>query len=149
MRILSQRDKAWRDANLGQSSLTVGRFGCTTTCLSMLSDYFNCYVTPAEIAHNAANYTKDGLVVWKNLKFGKFRFVARDYAEDRAKISEFIKDPDKAVILNVDGGHHWVVALRKSLVGNDWVVADPWNGDKCGAKARYKDVVGAAYFTLK
>ncbi len=66
MRYLSQRNLLWASEHLGSSSLTMGRFGCTTTCLSMLSDYFRGYISPIQIAHNANNYTKDGLVVWGN-----------------------------------------------------------------------------------
>ena len=40
---LSQRDPQWGDLKLGESNLTINRWGCTTTALSMLSDYFQSY----------------------------------------------------------------------------------------------------------
>lgn len=148
MKILSQRDPAWAADKLGASTLTIGRFGCTTTCVSMLSDYFGCFKSPPEIAHNVSNYTPDGLIVWSRLTFARMQFVRRDYAEDKLAILDAIKDQNKAVMLQVNNGAHWVVALKRSLFGNDWIVADPWTGKKCGAKAAYHNVTGAAYFSL-
>ena len=118
MKILSQRDPAWAADKLGASTLTIGRFGCTTTCISMLSDYFGCYKSPLEIAHNASNYTPDGLVVWSRLMFARMQFVRRDRTFDAAAIADSIKDPNKAVMLEVNNGQHWVVAIRKTLFGN-------------------------------
>ena len=146
MKILSQRDPAWAADKLGASTLTIGRFGCTTTCISMLSDYFGCYKSPLEIAHNASNYTPDGLVVWSRLMFARMQFVRRDRTFDAAAIADSIKDPNKAVMLEVNNGQHWVVAIRKTLFGNDYFVADPWTGKKVGAKAAYHNITGAAYF---
>ena len=67
MKILSQNDKAWCKEKLGSSQLTIGKFGCTSVCISMLSDYFKGFVSPLQIAHNAMNYRTDGLIVWKIL----------------------------------------------------------------------------------
>lgn len=112
----------------------------------MLSDYFKCFVSPKELAHNVHNYTKDGLVVWKALSFKNFKFILRDHLEHATAIQTYMKDVDKAVMLEVNYGQHWVVAIRKTLFGNDYVVADPWTGKKCLAKATYHNVTGAAYF---
>jgi len=115
----------------------------------MLSDYFGCYLTPSELAHNAHNYTKDGLVVWSDLSFAKFKFVKRTYTRDDSAILDALKDPAKAVILQVNNGAHWVLALRKNLFGNSYTVADPWLGDKCDVLKRYHNIVGAAFFCIK
>lgn len=149
MRYLSQRDPQWAGERLGASTLTVGRWGCTTTCISMLSDYFGCYKSPVDISHNVNNYTKDGLVIWKNLQFTKMKFDRREYGENAANILDALKDPNKAVILQVNHGAHWVVGLRKTLLGSDWVILDPWDGKKKNCKAAYFNVTGAAYFSRK
>lgn len=146
MLYLSQRDVLWCTDRIGSSLLQVGRWGCTLTCISMLSSYFDCYKSPSQIAHNVANFTNDGLVNWQKLAFPKMRFVERTYREDSAKILEAMKNPDKAVMLQVNFGQHWVVAVRKSLLGNDYIVVDPWTGKKVGAKAMYRNITGAAYF---
>ena len=144
---LSQRDQRWSQVKLGQSSLTVGRYGCTTTCISMLSDYFGCLVYPDAIAKNVYNYTKDGLVIWEALKFAKMRFAQRVQGRPSdSLIQACLKDPDKAIILQVDNGQHWVVALSKNFFGNDYTVLDPWTGKKCNAMSVYKNITNAAIF---
>lgn len=147
MKYLSQRDPEWCNIKLGSSQLSVGRYGCTSTCLSMATDYFGCYMDPGSIARNTHNYTADGLIVWTNLNFPCMKFVHRDYMEVPSTIMQYIRDPLKVVILNVNQGQHWVLAIGKTFFGSDWVVIDPWTGKKCNAKAVYHDVTGAAYFT--
>lgn len=146
MRYLSQRDLAWANERLGSSKLTMGRFGCTTTCLSMISDYFKGFKSPIELAHNINNYTIDGLVLWKSLRFPTMRFVDRIKGENRGAIMEALKNRDKAVILQVNDGAHWVVGVRKTMFGDDYVIVDPWDGKKKTLKATYKNVTGAALF---
>lgn len=143
---LSQHYPAWSGAFLGSSKLKVGDKGCTTTCISMLSDYFGCYQSPLQIANNAHNYTPEGLIIWNNLSFSKMKFVWREYGRNDAKIQDSIKDPKKAVILQVSNGTHWVVAISKNLIGGDYTVLDPWTGKKCNALATYHNITGSAHF---
>lgn len=149
MQLLSQRDPRWCQEKLGQTSLTIGRYGCTTVCLSMLSDYFGGFQVPIKIAHNVNFYTPEGFIKWLNLTFLSMKFERREYGENATNIQFALKDPDRAVILLVNDGQHWVVGMRKSLLGNDWIVADPWTGKKCAAKGVYHNVTGAAYFVRK
>lgn len=146
MKFLSQRDPRWAEKKLGASSLTIGRYGCTTTCCSMLSDYFGCYTSPDQIAAHKDWYTPEGLVLWIRFKFEKMKFTWRDYKRDDAKIKEALKDPNQAVILQVDNGSHWVVALSATWFGNSYMIADPWDGTKCDVIKRYKNITGAAFF---
>lgn len=146
---LSQRDPQWANVNLGASTLKMWRWGCTTNCIAMLSDYFKCYKSPLELAKNANNYTKDGLIIWGNLKFDKMAFDRRVYKEDKADIKAALAHKDRAVILQVDNGNHWVVALRPTLWGDDYVILDPWDGTKQYAKGKYKNVTGYASFKRK
>jgi len=149
MKYLSQRDSRWSDKKLGESSLTVGRYGCTTTCISMLSDYFTCFKSPLELASNVANYTKEGLIIWSVLRFENMRFVLREYGRNDFNISHALKDPSSAVILQVDNGAHWVLAVRKSFLGNDYIIVDPWDGKKKKCLKTYNNITGAAYFEGK
>jgi len=70
----------------------------------------------------------------------------REYKRDDKKIQEYLKDPNKAVILQVDNGSHWIVALRPTILGKDYVCADPWTGKKCLAIKDYHNITGATYF---
>lgn len=112
----------------------------------MLSDYFKCRVFPDAIARHAQNYTIDGLIVWKNLSFTHMAFVERGFGQKDAVIQDALQDPDKAILLNVNQGQHWVVAIKKTLLGKDYVCADPWTGKTCQAIRDYHDITGYALF---
>lgn len=159
MLYLSQRDPRWAQDKLGASKLTVGRFGCTTTVISMISDDFGCYKSPLALAHNAANYTADGLVLWKNIEAsfdGELRFVWRGYGPkgagyvsvvtDFAPILKALANPKQRVALQVDSGAHWVKLKSKNAVGKDWTAIDPWDGKDCQVLAKYKNITGFAIF---
>lgn len=146
---LSQRDERWGAVKLGASSLDVYHYGCTTTCISMLSDYFGSLAYPDAIAKVISNYTPEGLILWTKLQFIKMSFAWREYGRNDQLIKESLKDPNKAVILQVDDGKHWLVALRPTLLGNDYVCLDPWTGLKCNAIATYKNITGSAHFVRK
>ena len=149
MLIISQRNPLWSSRRLGASQLTCGKFGCTTTSCSMLSSYFGCYRSPLELASDANNYTKEGLILWTHLNFDKMKFSWRGYARDDSKIQEAIKNPNKAVMLQVNDGAHWVVALSKTWFGNSYTVADPWDATKCDVIKKYNNITGFAIFERK
>jgi hypothetical protein len=138
----SQRDPKWADYKLGDSNLSIGRFGCTTTSIADLSTYFLDNLNPLEVSKKI-KYTQ-GLVIWSSCVFHHFRFERREYGRNDANIIRALKDPNKAVILNVAQGSHWVVATQAT---NPFGIADPWLGDR-STMARYKNnITGAAYFT--
>jgi hypothetical protein len=131
MKLLSQLDPQWAKDKLGASSLTVGRWGCTTTCIAMASDYFGCYKSPKEIAHNASNYTQDGNIVWERLRFEKMRFVKRVRKYDASvekEVREILADPNRAVLITVNNDAHWVLAYSTKMFSNDIAIADPLGG---------------------
>jgi len=115
----------------------------------MLSDYFGSFSAPDEIASHKDWYTPTGLVLWPKFVFPHMRFDGRYFGRNDEAIMAALKDPNRAVILNVDNGAHWVVALRKTFFGNDYVVLDPWWGDKRTACGSYKNIVGFATFARK
>lgn len=151
MKILSQRDPIWSEKKLGSSNLTIGKFGCTTACLSMLTDYFGSYMRPDAIAAQKTWYTDKnykygaGLVLWSKMKL-PMKFVKRTYGRDDVEFGKALKDPKTAVMFEVQG-KHWVLALSKNILGG-YRIADPWFGDK-STTSRYKDqITGAAFFTI-
>lgn len=146
MKILSQRDPQWSAHKIGSSTLTIGRYGCTLTCLSMLTDYFQHFGTPAQIAEHKDWFTKDGLVKWDKLNLKAMTFEKRLYGRNDAEIEKSLKDPNKAVILQVEN-YHWVVCLGKDVFGR-YRIADPWFGDKASIN-RYKIITGSAHFNYR
>jgi len=140
----SQRDPKWANVKLGQSNLTMGRYGCTTTCIADLSTYFGNSFTPLQ-AVETIKYTPDGLILWQSCKFASFGFERREYGRNDTNIQSVLKDPNRAVILNVASGSHWVVCTGKTFF-NIYKIADPWLGDFADMQRYKNDITGAAYF---
>jgi len=143
---LSQRDSRWATWLLGISKLTVGRFGCTTTAISMLSDYFGGFVAPKDLAKDENLYTKDGLIIWGKLDLPTMKFVKRLRYRNDFEIKRSLSGLDTGVILEVNYGQHWVVAVRKTWWKNDYLIIDPWTGKTGTAIGDYKNVTGSAHF---
>lgn len=144
MNSYSQRDPRWAELKLGTSHLTIGRYGCTTTCIADLSTYFGDNLTPAQVERDI-QYTSDGLILWPTCQFKHFAFWFRDHARDDAKIKNALADPNLAVILQVAHGSHWVVATGIDANGM-YKIADPWRGDRSTMKRYNDNITGAAFF---
>ena len=153
MILYSQRDPSWAELKLGDSPLTMGRYGCTTSCIAMLSTYFQPFIpyTPGSIINASQprhlRYTAPGgLILWPSAKFEHFAFYRRVYERNDAEIQRHMKDPNLAVILEVANRSHWVVGVSRNPITGSYKIADPWIGDYA-TMARYKnDITGAAYF---
>lgn len=141
MKILSQRDPKWSDIKLGKSNVAIGKYGCTTTCLSMVSDWFNIYKDPSQIAQTI-DYTRDGLIIWTSLSNIGLKLDQRVYSFDDNSIDKALSNTDTCCILQVNG-NHWVLALSKSLFGG-YRIADPWFGDKSTTSRYDNHVTGIA-----
>lgn len=142
---LSQRDSRWASHRMLPSTLTIGRYGCTTTCISMLSDWYGHFRTPNIMASMHIPYTQDGLIIWGGMKLQGFNFQKRLKTTDHKAIQESLKGKDTSVILEVDHCH-WVVALSRVPFTNTYRIADPWDG-KVKLSTAYKKVTGSAHFT--
>ena len=143
MKIISQRNPLWSQHKLGKSNLTIGLFGCTTCCICMVADYFGEYHDPVAM-QGYQGYTPEGLIIWESLKLKKMKFGKRLRKFDPAEIQVSLKDPKKAVILEVEN-RHWVVALNKLPFVNVYRIADPWTGT-IRLSTAYKYISGSAHF---
>jgi hypothetical protein len=146
---LSQNDPAWAGVTLDSTKFTIARYGCTTTGISMLSDYFHCFQPPDAIAKEFLKYTDTGLVLWSTLTLPKMMFKIRLRARDDKAILESLKNLEQAVLLNVSNGSHWTVAIRKAAFRNDYWCVDPWDGKIKLAAKTYRNIVGSAHFESK
>ena len=147
MIVLNQWDYRWAKIKLLPSNLTMTRYGCTTTAICMLSDYFGCFKTPDQVVGINIKYTVDGLIIWESINFPAFKFVKRvRNLFDVVSVDDSLKDPDKAVILAINNDAHWVVALRKLPLGM-YLVADPLGGKK--RIVSKKIISGSAHFVRK
>lgn len=146
LKSFSQRDQAWANLTLKPSKLTMGRFGCTTTCIADLSTYFGDNLNPAQV-NAKIKYTADGLIIWQSCSFNTFVFERREFGRNEKNIKAALQDPNRAVILQVASGSHWVVCIGE--IAGIFKIADPWLGDK-SSMARYNNnITGAAYFKRK
>lgn len=146
MILLNQFDLRWTNVKMLPSNLTLGRYGCTTTAICMLSDYFKCFVIPPQAVNTNIKYTKDGLIIWESINFPNFKFNGRYRQYDPSKIDVALKDPKQAVIFNINKGAHWVAGVRLLPFGY-YKIYDPWGG-----KSRIinrKEIVGFATFIAK
>jgi hypothetical protein len=145
MQSFSQRDPRWADMKMGASHLTLGRYGCTTTCIADLSTYFGGEMNPAQTC-KAVKYTKEGLIIWDSCRFEKFQFWSREFGRNDINIRNALADPNLAVILQVANQSHWVVATGRELFSSIFKIADPFFGDRSTMRRYGNNITGAAYF---
>ncbi len=148
MIFLSQRDARWANKTMVPTLLTLGRYGCTTTCLAMLTDYFGSFQRPDSIASFGLKYNLQAQIIWGTISLASMAFQERVFGFNQLKVDISLRDPNKAVILQVANGSHWVVALRKVPFSNQYFIADPWDG-KLKMSGVYGNITGSAHFLRK
>ena len=146
IQLLSQRDPAWANVKLGDSPFTVGRYGCLEVSLCMFSRYCGFPIYPDVVAKHTESFNANGMYLWNY----PFPFVLEKEIKGRndAEIMRSLKDPVRGVVLQVDNGSHFVLALSKNWFGS-YMVADPWVGDKCDAVKRWKNITGSRHLLMK
>lgn len=138
-----QRNPKWSQVKLGKTNRTIGAVGCTTCTLSDATSYFKIEKTPDVLARTL-DYTADALILWGSLPKVGLKLKQRFFGYRKDIIEAGLKDPNTTVSLNVDGGAHWVFALR-SLGFGKYLVHDPWYD----RRSIYGGVVGGAVITRK
>jgi len=146
MTLFSQRDSKWSNKFLGDSSTsTIGRYGCTLTCIAMATD------TPPDVANDrlkAVQGFQNDLIYWPRvpLAFPELQFAARSQAYDNDTVKESIQRNGFSLVeVDFDGkidsplDMHWVV-----YTGNQRML-DPWTGVE-KATSYYPLVKGYAVF---
>ena len=122
MKLLGQRDPKWMDVKIADSTSSLYYYGCTITCISMLSSWYGCFKDPEWLAKNL-RFSYD-LVFWQSVSEKMcFRWVWRQYGRNEQKIDASLNGKTTSCILQINKGH-WVVAVGKD--GNNYRIADPW-----------------------
>jgi hypothetical protein len=124
MEILSQRDNRWKSVKLGFSDKTIGGYGCTITCLAMLSG-----LNPDEVNERMKSvngFANKNLVIWKKIDeaIPWLKFEWRGWEYDNEKVKANVP-----CLVEVDGKRigakkHWVL-----YIGNKQML-DPWYGNQ-------------------
>jgi hypothetical protein len=127
MKYFSQNNPLWKNDKMGNSKLTLGNYGCTTSCIATGGTWFHETITPKSLASVKTLYTNSGLILWKQIDniYEKMKFFYRYYTFNEAVIDEFlITNPNSVVLLNVNNKSHWVLALKKTASG--YLCSDPY-----------------------
>lgn len=129
----SQRDIRWKNTKIGNSITTVGKDGCTLTCIAMLTHWANGKTgkDPDWTAKNLV-YTVDGKILWKSVSLtGSLVFFFRNYIYNQKKIEATIKSENDCCILEIEWRNgskyrHWI--LPYAIDGDTLKCIDPING---------------------
>jgi hypothetical protein len=127
MIMYSQNDPKWKNDKMGKSTLNLGNYGCTTSCISTLGTWFGEVITPKQLASTENLYTPQGLVIWRQIDniFSKMKFMYRYYSFNEKIIDDYlVTNPNTVVLLNVNNRSHWVSALKKVQAG--YLCSDPY-----------------------
>lgn len=134
---LSQRDPKWKDKKLGNSSLTLGYFGCAVSSVAMLLSGHGYSENPETLNEKLkkSGGFMGAAIVWAAVGniYPKAHFknlvICRDSDAPIDAIAASI-EAGQPVLLEVDYSPqkglqtHWVVAYKK--VGKDFLVLDPY-----------------------
>lgn len=149
MLYLRQNDPKWASKPIGKTNISVGRMGCTLTSLSMLSSYYGCYKSPAELAAIPWLFTRDAKIIWANLSkvfAGKIKWQIRRYGMNRQAITaSFAGGPKTSVMCEVANKSHWVVIV--GVYGNDYWCVDPIDGKRKLLLKTYGNITGSSHLT--
>jgi len=158
---LSQSDSKWRRVKMGVSNLTLGGYGCTTTCQSIVSHAAGQYISPADFARQNDNYTNHsysagaGLVLWteftKDMDNVQKEVRVRRHDEDMFR--DAINSPNEILMLELKTNYakypiHWVIA-EKALGNGDYQIIDVVDGKIRKVSDRYVKVIGGCVVVAK
>lgn len=126
---LGQRDSRWANERLGTSNTTIGGYGCTITCLTMLLNYYGYNETPSTVNKKLTNnngFLNGNLLIWQAIPkiWDRIKFEWRGYGYNNDNVS---KNLPCLVEVDFDGttktdDKHWV------LFKGDKRMNDPWTG---------------------
>lgn len=158
---LSQRDPRWSATKIANATFTAGQKGCAFTSLIMLWQALTGKTITAkaykDLISNPKLFTDKnhkggpGLILWTKVcdMLGGIEYDEdmAEFTNKRSSQLAALKDPNRACILNVSDGAHFVLLWRqKKNDPKELVVADPWYGDLEEVFKVYHNIVGARYF---
>lgn len=129
---LSQRDPRWASKKLGFSNLTIGGYGCTLTCLTMLLRYVygDGSLTP-DIVNDRLKEKKafvGALLLWSRvpLAFPKLKWVWRGYNYNNVQVAWCVYGKKLPVMVEVNGAKigaskHWVLFTGGGKANDPWI----------------------------
>lgn len=120
-----QTDSRWNWVTLGSSGKTLGRIGCTTTCLAMTESYrTGSTITPKTMA-SRLSYNSGGSLYWPS------NYVTSVSSTGYLTKIKSLLDSGKPVIVGFkkySGTMHWVVVtgyVNSGASASDFIINDP------------------------
>jgi hypothetical protein len=150
---ISQRDERWKLKRLGNSTLTIGSYGCLLTCHSMSLIYFGHELTP-ELLNEV--YKSKGVFDEALINFYAAGTVFEDFNAveyydcqtipcDLNKIDVGLSKKQPIIAMvdfdlnpNTKGDWHFVLIIGKTDDGH-YLINDPWTGETYYFDAKYGD----------
>lgn len=155
---LSQKDSRWKSKKLGNSTSTIGSYGCLLTCHSMLLRYYGHDLLPDalnELYKQKGVFDGDLINYWKvPLAFPDIQcppdgFLQCPDVPAPLDVIDFYLDKKMPVIALVDFDKatqgvqgHFVLIIGKD---NDYLINDPWSGETYYFSARYGEPAKGIY----
>lgn len=147
----AQRNLLWSWIKINNTSSTIGRYGCTLTCIGDMTG--RSPKSSHSWLKSLGAFSRD-LILWSRVPKFVHRFYCTDKPAPIAEIKAYLKARKPVLLLvsfekNVNKPNHWVLATGYS--GDTIYINDPWYGDKSTVAPRYGKtsaiaILGGAYF---
>lgn len=134
---LSQMDPAWKNKRLGNDTITIGKFGCLLTSMTMVANSYGFKETPDTLNDKmkAAGGFQGALVIPAAMPNALAGIIYRNFIQCRNQPAPVVEidaalAAGKPVIIEVDYSpaqglqNHWVVLYARQ--GEDYLIRDPW-----------------------
>jgi len=124
MQNYKQNNPRWNRTKIRGTNLRVGEYGCLICCIATLASYFQPEIGVQGVI-DLTGFWPDGNVIWKSGNYPSFEYDKIIKGRDDEAIKQALNDPDRAVILGLNSGKHWVVACQYNTELNNFEIADP------------------------
>jgi len=103
-------------------------------------------ILPPALASRNEVFTSGGLLIWQSLNLPGIKFLRRIREYSYNSILDDVKDKRRAVLLEVNNGTHWVLAIRKAFIRQEFLTMDPLYGAYGTAISDHWNITGSAHF---
>lgn len=151
MKTYNQRQHRYNELELGKSGVSFNRYGCTTCAI--LTGHSKLYpnnpIRPYEAVKMFQYTTKkthpklqSGLIIWGDSDFDGMNLTHRiNGAPSHDLLVEIQNDPNRFMILELDGGSHWVYFSRNTVSWLPWLwVVDSWRHNARIERGMYRPI---------
>jgi len=143
-----QNNPRWNRTKIRGTDLRVGMYGCLICSIASISSYFGSNIGVQGVI-DLTGFLPNGHLIFRSGNYPDFKFDKILKGCDQNSIIEALNDPDRAVILGLNGGAHWVVACSIDIATGNLRIADPL-GSQDREFLRQNDVIDyMAFYSRK